>query len=79
MSSAKPAHYALGARAPQLSMQRHGGGEPQAAKLVLVTPDGEARVVAEDLKFPNGSVITPDGATLIIGETMGHRLTAFSI
>ena len=57
----------------------HGGGEPQGANLVLVTPDGEARVVAEDLKFPNGSVITPDGATLIVGETMGHCLTAFSI
>jgi sugar lactone lactonase YvrE len=57
----------------------HGGGESKAAELVLVTPDGEARVVADDLKFPNGSVITPDGATLIVGETMGHCLTAFSI
>jgi len=57
----------------------HGGGEPQPADLVLVTPDGEARVVAKDLEFPNGCVITPDGATLIVGETMGKRLTAFDI
>jgi sugar lactone lactonase YvrE len=47
--------------------------------LVMVTPDGQARVVADDLLFPNGCVITPDGSTLIIAETFGHRLTAFDI
>jgi sugar lactone lactonase YvrE len=31
------------------------------------------------MHFPNGAVITPDGATLIIGETLGGRLTAFDI
>ena len=45
----------------------------------LVTPEGEARVVAERLAFPNGSVITPDGRTLIVGETFGACLTAFDI
>ncbi len=49
------------------------------AELVLVTPDGEARVVADDLIFPNGTVITPDGKSLIVGETMAGRLTAFDI
>ena len=29
--------------------------------------------------FPNGSVITPDGRTLIVGETAGARYTAFTI
>ena len=29
--------------------------------------------------FPNGSVISPDGNTLIVAETAGHRLTAFEI
>jgi len=47
--------------------------------LILVSSDGQARVVAEDLLFPNGSVITPDGGTLIVGETWGARLTAFTI
>ena len=51
----------------------------QPANLVLVTPDGQARTVAEDLLFPNGAVITPDGATLIMAETFGHRLTAFDV
>lgn len=47
--------------------------------LILVTPDGKARVVADDLLFPNGCVITPDGKTLIVAETFGKRLTAFDI
>ena len=37
------------------------------------------RVVAADLDFPNGMVITPDGATLIVAESVGRRLTAFTI
>jgi sugar lactone lactonase YvrE len=50
-----------------------------AAEIVLVTPDGQARVVAGELAFPNGTVITPDGKTLIVGESAGARLTAFDI
>ena len=53
--------------------------DPKPAELVLVTPDGEARVAAGDLMFPNGTVITPDGRTLIVGESFGARLTAFDI
>src|SRR5713101_1758064 len=49
------------------------------AELVLVNPDGSARVVADGLDFPNGTVVTADGKTLIVGESMGHRLTAFNI
>ena len=49
------------------------------AKLALVTPDGQVSVAAEDLHFPNGTVITPDGRTLIIGETLANRLTAFDV
>ena len=53
--------------------------ERRGAELLRVAPDGAAEVVAEDLAFPNGTVITPDGKTLIVGETMGARLTAFDI
>ena len=49
------------------------------AKLTYVAPDGQARVVAEDMHFPNGPVITPDGKTLIVGETLAGVLTAFDI
>ncbi|MFX0011480.1 MAG: SMP-30/gluconolactonase/LRE family protein [Candidatus Hermodarchaeota archaeon] len=55
-------------------------GEPFApTRLVLVDPNGTARVVAEDMAFPNGTVITPDGKTLIIAETIATKLTAFDI
>jgi len=47
--------------------------------LIRVDPDGRPTVVAEDLAFPNGAVITPDGATLILAESLGERLTAFDV
>ncbi|MFN0147785.1 MAG: SMP-30/gluconolactonase/LRE family protein [Dehalococcoidia bacterium] len=49
------------------------------ATLARVDPDGSVHVAAEDMEFPNGSVVTPDGGTLIVGESMGRRLTAFTI
>jgi sugar lactone lactonase YvrE len=56
-----------------------GGGAPSSASVKRVDPDGTVAVVAEDLRFPNGSVITPDGGTLIVGETWGNRFSAFDI
>ncbi|MGE0219188.1 SMP-30/gluconolactonase/LRE family protein [Mycolicibacterium sp.] len=48
--------------------------------IVRVDPDsGAATVVATDLDFPNGMAITPDGSTLIVAESTGRRLTAFTI
>ncbi|HEX2851404.1 MAG TPA: SMP-30/gluconolactonase/LRE family protein [Acidimicrobiales bacterium] len=55
------------------------GGAPTSATLVRVDPDGTATVVADELLFPNGAVITPDGRTLVVGETFGGRYTAFTI
>lgn len=49
------------------------------ATLAIVAPDGTARPGPSEMAFPNGTVITPDGSTLIIGESMGRRLTAFTI
>ena len=47
--------------------------------IALVTPDGEAREVADGLAFPNGMVVTPDNRTLIVAESFARRLTAFDI
>jgi sugar lactone lactonase YvrE len=49
------------------------------ARLARVDPDGRVHVAADDLHFPNGCVITPDGGTLIVAETLAMRLTAFDI
>jgi sugar lactone lactonase YvrE len=57
----------------------HKGENARGTVLIMVTPDGKPRVVAGDLMFPNGTVITPDGKTLIVGESFGRRLTAFDI
>lgn len=56
-----------------------GGGTPAAAPLVRVDPDGTVTVAATDIRFPNGTVITPDGSTLIVGETMGNGYLAFDL
>ena len=52
----------------------HGG-----AVMARVDPDGSIHAVADGLMFPNGTVITPDGRTLIVAESFGRRLTAFDI
>lgn len=50
-----------------------------AAKLACILPDGPVTIASDDMHFPNGTVITPDGKTLIIGETLAGSLTAFDI
>jgi sugar lactone lactonase YvrE len=57
----------------------HNDAEFQKAELILVHPDGKTALAADDLAFPNGTVITPDEKTLIVGESFGARLTAFDI
>jgi sugar lactone lactonase YvrE len=64
----------MGARGVESVLADH-----PTAKLAYVSPDGQARVVAEGMHFPNGPVITPDGRTLIVGESLGACLTAFDI
>jgi sugar lactone lactonase YvrE len=53
--------------------------EMSMATLARVDPDGSVHVAAKEMAFPNGSVVTPDGRTLIVAESMGRRLTAFDI
>jgi sugar lactone lactonase YvrE len=58
---------------------RHRGEPERSTCLARVDPDGRVTRAAEDLRFPNGTVITPDGRTLIVAETLAHRLTAFDV
>ena len=51
----------------------------KSAEIVLVTAAGDARVVADGMIFPNGTVITPDDRMLIVAETWGNCLTAFDV
>jgi sugar lactone lactonase YvrE len=65
--------------AGDLGFDLMGGGAYATAGLERVDPDGSVTVVADDLRTPNGAVITPDGGTLIVGETWGNRFTAFDL
>ena len=55
------------------------GEAPRPADLVHIAPDGTPSIAASDMLFPNGMVVTPDDRTLIVAETFGGRLTAFTI
>jgi sugar lactone lactonase YvrE len=55
-----------------------GGAESAMANLLRVAPDASVSVVAEDMSFPNGTVISEDGKTLICAETFANCLTAFT-
>ncbi len=47
--------------------------------VILVTPEGNARVVSDQMQFPNGAVITADNRTLIVADSYGYNLSAFDI
>ncbi|QND65556.1 SMP-30/gluconolactonase/LRE family protein [Mesorhizobium loti] len=64
----------------------NGGGPAPApgeyfgpGTIVLITPDGAVRQVAENIAFANGMAMTPDNKTLIVAESHANRLTAFNI
>src|SRR5262249_46785512 len=55
-------------------------GEPFAPRIIAVVPrEGSAHQVADGLAFPNGMLVTPDNATLIVAESYGQKLTGFDI
>jgi sugar lactone lactonase YvrE len=49
------------------------------AELILVDADGSARIVARDMRFPNGMALTKNGKVLIVAETLGKCLSAFDV
>ena len=55
------------------------GSPIRTTVLICVEPEGTAKVVADELGFPNGMVLTPDGSTLIVAESMMNRLSAFNV
>jgi sugar lactone lactonase YvrE len=57
----------------------NNGDPPRPTQVFCVHPDGRVTVAADDIQFPNGSVISADGRTFIVAETFGERLSAFDI
>jgi sugar lactone lactonase YvrE len=56
-----------------------GGAPARPTVLIRVAPNGTATIAARDLGFPNGTVLTPDGRTLIVAESLMNRLSAFTV
>lgn len=55
------------------------GPAADLGKIVHLAPDGEARIAADGIAFPNGLMVTPDGRTLVVAETMKPRLSSYDI
>jgi sugar lactone lactonase YvrE len=48
-------------------------------RILLVMPDGNARVVAEGLRFPNGIAVSADHKRLVVAEMDGGTLADYDI
>lgn len=49
------------------------------SRIILVMPDGSARVVAEGLRFPNGIAVSADHTRLVVAEMDGGTLADYDI
>jgi sugar lactone lactonase YvrE len=64
---------------PLTTTLREGADGSRLAAIMLVDERGSVRTVAEQLQIANGMVISTDGRTLIVAETLGNRLLAYAI
>lgn len=71
--------FDLDARLAELGIERFIAEPPPSTNLVVLNADGDVVQVVPEMDFPNGTVLTPDGSTLIVGETFGSKQTAFDV
>lgn len=53
--------------------------DPIVGKVVHVSADGKARVLAKDIHYANGLVVSKDGKTLYVNESEAGRVIQFQI
>ncbi|MET9397118.1 SMP-30/gluconolactonase/LRE family protein [Kitasatospora sp. NPDC002965] len=51
---------------------------PPRTPIACLAPDGSLLGLSEPLLFPNGTLLSADGRSVIVAETLGMRLTVFS-
>ncbi|HWA61542.1 MAG TPA: SMP-30/gluconolactonase/LRE family protein [Caulobacteraceae bacterium] len=56
-----------------------GEGESRPSVLACIAPDGTATAATREVNFPNGMAIGPDGARLIVADSLDERLYAFAL
>jgi hypothetical protein len=54
-------------------------GRGAVGQIILVTPDGQTRVVADGLRFPNGIAVSADHRRLVVAEMDGECLADYEI
>jgi sugar lactone lactonase YvrE len=57
----------------------YAGERPVGGELMRIDPDGSVVPVADGLHFPNSVMVSADGGTLVVAETIASRLTAFDV
>ncbi|CAN5880641.1 SMP-30/gluconolactonase/LRE family protein [soil metagenome] len=63
----------------QFGFDPRSGGAPVAADLIRISAGGAVSVAATGLNFANGMAITTDGSTLLVAESIGQCITAFTL
>jgi sugar lactone lactonase YvrE len=73
--------FDLDAWVEELSSLAEGAPIPPTAttSVVVIAPDGNVVQAVDELHFPNGMVLADDGSTLIVGESLARRLTAYDV
>lgn len=62
-----------------MGFNRRLGEAPRHGHLTCVHPDGRVVLAADEMVFPNGAVVSPDGRRLIVAESFANRLTVFDL
>ncbi|MEU6602955.1 SMP-30/gluconolactonase/LRE family protein [Streptomyces flaveolus] len=52
---------------------------PRAGRIITFTLDDGPRIAAEDVMFPNGMTLTPDGGELLVNESTAGRTSVFAV
>jgi sugar lactone lactonase YvrE len=55
------------------------GVAPRPGRVVFWKEGQSPRVVAEDVTFPNGCIVTPDGTRYLVAETLANRISSFAL
>ena len=53
--------------------------DPCISPVFKVKPDGTVSVFVEDLAYPNGVDLSPDGKSVLIAEMRAHRIVSFKL
>ncbi|WP_179277829.1 SMP-30/gluconolactonase/LRE family protein [Rhodococcus sp. 14-2496-1d] len=71
-------YYGLLEREPDADPLFGPDANPPSGHVTRIDPDGSVHDAAPDMRFPNG-IVAVDEHTLVVAETLGFRLTAFTI